>query len=116
MDKLQLLAFVVMLTWAAWELFLAAVNHGKPKKHSILASMTSTGVSIGLLYFGGFFAVIAWPHIVWFILTVVGALAMCGGYMKDDKYNFGASFFAHAVVWFIYLKGGFWYTGFIPFH
>ena len=116
MGKLQLLAFVVMLTWAVWELFLAAANHGKKKNHSILASMTDTGLSIGLLYMGGFFVNIAWPQIVWFILTAVGCLAHCGGYLKDDKYGFGSSLFAHIVVWFIYLQGGFWFKGFVPFH
>jgi hydrogenase/urease accessory protein HupE len=116
MDKIQLLAFTLMLSWSAWSLFLSAVKNGEKQTHSPLVSIAETLISVVILYFGGFFAVIAWPHIVWFVLSVVGMLALYHGYMKEEEYSFGCSLFAHVIVWLLYLKGGFWYTGFIPFH
>ena len=116
MDKLQLLAFVLVFTWTIWGLLQAGVNQGKLVNHRLWPSMTATLLNAFLLYLGGFFVVLELCQIIWFVLTAVGLMAVSAGYMKDDKHSFGGSLFGYSIMWILYIKGGFWYTGFTPFN
>lgn len=115
MDKIQLVAFILMVTWDSWNLFVNLIKHGQTKECSVLTISIASLIGIGLLYLGGFFVIFGGFQIAWLVITLIGVFAMFGGYLENNSFNFWSTAFATIIIWFLYLKGGFWFTGFTPF-
>lgn len=113
--SLQLAAFVLMVSWSVWSLITSTLKAGKKQNTSILSCMTSTVLSIGLLYLGGFFVQLGWPQIAWAVITLVGVFCLLAGYFHEQVYSLWNCLFANAIIWFLYIKGGFWCSGFSAF-
>jgi hypothetical protein len=46
---------IIFITMTGIGLLLIANKHGKPDEYNIWVSLVATGITMGLLYWGGFF-------------------------------------------------------------